>query len=190
MSVLTNVKKIARSFLSGFFCEFFPRIFRPCVSRVSLGLRKRGRRVCVASDFFRFLPFSSVFCVFLFSVSILFPFFVFFRVRFWSFFPRFLSIFFRFIFRKKTGRHRSQDPFCETPIAGYNSRPKLLASLSNFRALNQTFVHTHFSLPAGEINIRGCQASQRKGLTCGEVRGSSRKVWETSGEPLDCSSFP
>ena len=39
---------------------------------------------------------------------------------------------------------------------------------------------------------RGCQASQRKGLTSGEVRetsgevrGTSGEVWETSGEPLD-----
>ena len=31
---------------------------------------------------------------------------------------------------------------------------------------------------------RGCQASQRKGLTSGEVRGTSGEVWETSGEPL------
>ena len=40
---------------------------------------------------------------------------------------------------------------------------------------------------------RGCQASQRKGLTSGEVRetsrevgGTSGEVWGTSGEPLDC----
>ena len=53
------------------------------------GFRKRGRRNGVASDFLPFLPFSSVF----------------FR-------------FFRFIFRK-TGRHRSRDPFCETPILSH-----------------------------------------------------------------------
>ena len=45
---------------------------------------------------FRFFPFSSVF---------------------FRFFP-FFSVFFRFFpfhFQKKTGRHRSRDPFCETP---------------------------------------------------------------------------
>ena len=40
---------------------------------------------------------------------------------------------------------------------------------------------------------RGCQASQREGLTSGEVPElpgkspkTSREVWETSGQPLDC----
>ena len=44
---------------------------------------------------------------------------------------------------------------------------------------------------------RGWQASQRKGLTSGEVRetsgnfrGTSGEVWETSGEPLDCCQVP
>ena len=43
------------------------------------------------------------------------------------------------------------------------------------------------------LDRRGCQASQKKGLTSGEVRGASRgvrgtsgEVWETSGEPMDC----
>ena len=43
---------------------------------------------------------------------------------------------------------------------------------------------------------RGCQASQRKGLTSGEVwgtsgevRGTSGEVWETSGEPLVTVKF-
>ena len=84
------------------------------------GFRKRGRRNGVASDFFRFffrfLPFSSFFSVFsLFSFrffrSLLFVPFSF------CFFP-FSSVCFRFIFekKKKKGRHRSRDPFCETPI--------------------------------------------------------------------------
>ena len=65
---------------------------------VKSGFRKRGRRNGVASDF---LPFSSVF------------------FRFLPFFPCFLSVFFRFFlfhFQKRTGRHRSRDPFPETPI--------------------------------------------------------------------------
>ena len=37
---------------------------------------------------------------------------------------------------------------------------------------------------------RGCQASQRKGLTSGEVRGTSGEVRGTSGELLDCCSVP
>ena len=50
--------------------------------------------------FFPFFPFLSVF----------FRFF-----RFLLFFFPFSSVCFRFIFRKKTGRHRLRDPFCETP---------------------------------------------------------------------------
>ena len=34
---------------------------------------------------------------------------------------------------------------------------------------------------------RGCQASQRKGLTSGEVRETSLEVWETSGEVCETS---
>ena len=37
---------------------------------------------------------------------------------------------------------------------------------------------------------RGCQASQRKGLTSGEAWGTSGEVWGTSGEPLDCCLVP
>ena len=81
------------------------------------GFRKRGRRNGVASDFFRFFPFSSVFFPF-FSVfsSVFFPF----SSVFFRFLP-FFSVFFRFFpfhFQKKTGRHRSRDPFCETPNLG------------------------------------------------------------------------
>ena len=63
----------------------------------SIGVSQKGspERCC-----FRFLPFFSVLSVFS----------VFFR------FSPFLPFFCRFIFRKKTGRHRSRDPFCETPI--------------------------------------------------------------------------
>ena len=85
------------------------------------GFRKRGRRNGVASDFFpvffsvffRFLPFSSVFSLFSFRF-----------LQFSSVFFRFLpvsSVSFRFFpffsvsFSEKTGRHRSRDPFCETP---------------------------------------------------------------------------
>ena len=61
------------------------------------GFHKRGRRNGVASDFF---PFSSVF-------------FRFFR------FSLFSSVFFRFLpffsVSFSVGRHRSRDPFCETP---------------------------------------------------------------------------
>ena len=78
---------------------------------------------------FRFFPFSSVFLPF-FSV-----FFVFLRfLLFFSFLAVFFSVptffhfsvFFRFFFpfssisfshQKKTGRHRSRDPFCETPTS-------------------------------------------------------------------------
>ena len=85
----------------------------------------------IFSVFFRFLPFSSVFSLFSFRflpffsvffrlfrffpfLSVFFPFFPFLSV-FFRFFP-FLSVFFPFHFQKKTGRHRSRDPFCETPI--------------------------------------------------------------------------
>ena len=75
---------------------------------------------------FRFLPFSSVFCPFPFLPFWLFFYFsgfrsfVFFRfLPFYSFFflfSSFFSVFFCFIFRrKKKGRRRSRDPFCETP---------------------------------------------------------------------------
>ena len=37
---------------------------------------------------------------------------------------------------------------------------------------------------------RGCQASQRKGLTSGEVRETSGKVWGTSGEVWETSGEP
>ena len=96
------------------------------------GFRKRGRRNGVASDFF---PFSSVFFRFLPFSSVFFRFFLLFSFRFLHFFPfsgvfipgfseffrlfLFSSVFFRFLpfhFQKKTGRHRSRDPFCETPI--------------------------------------------------------------------------
>ena len=36
----------------------------------------------------------------------------------------------------------------------------------------------------------GCQASQRRGLTSGKVRGTSGQIWETSVEPLDCCWVP
>ena len=36
------------------------------------------------------------------------------------------------------------------------------------------------------VTQEGCQASQRKGLTSREVRGTSGEVWETSGALLDC----
>ena len=68
---------------------------------------------------FRVFPFFSV--VFLFSVfcpfPLLFLFGCFFRVPIFSKFfrcLRFFSVFFRFIFRK-TGRHRSRDPFLRNP---------------------------------------------------------------------------
>ena len=90
------------------------------------GSRKRGRRKGVASDFFPFsvFPFSSVSSVF-FRFFFRFRFFSFFAVVFFFQVPIF-SVFFRFFFsrflpfhlqkkKKKTGRHRSRDPFCETP---------------------------------------------------------------------------
>ena len=80
--------------------------------------RKRGRRNVVASDFFRFLPFSSVFSVF-FSFFCPFPFLFLFFFRFFPFFP-FSSVSFPFSSvsfseKKKTGRRRLGDRFCETP---------------------------------------------------------------------------
>ena len=61
------------------------------------------------SVFFRFLPFSSVFFRFFRFFPVFFPFSsVFFR------FFRFFSVFFVSFSEKKTGRHRSRDPFCET----------------------------------------------------------------------------
>ena len=67
------------------------------------------------SVFFRFLPFPYVFFRFH-----LFPFSaVFFRFRFFTFFL-FSSVFFPLssvsFSEERTGRHRSRDPFCETPI--------------------------------------------------------------------------
>ena len=78
------------------------------------GFRKRGRRNRVASNFFhffRFLPFSSFFFrfhVFLFLLS-------FSSSDFFRFLPFFSSSSVSFS-EKKPGRHRSRDPFGETPI--------------------------------------------------------------------------
>ena len=88
------------------------------------GFRKRGRRNGVASDFsafFRFLPFFLLFPFLRFfpvSIFVLFCCF-FFGFRFFPLFCPFSSVSFCFLplhYQKKTGRHRSQDPFCETPI--------------------------------------------------------------------------
>ena len=86
------------------------------------GFRKRGRRNGVASDFFPFSPFSFRFFPFL---SVSFRFFQFLSVSFLVFFFFVSSIFFCFfpfssVFSSisktnETGRHRSRDPFCETP---------------------------------------------------------------------------
>ena len=88
---------------------------------------------------FRFFPFFPFFRFFLFlPVFFFFPFLLFFGVPILSvFFFRFLpfllffsvfpfsSFFFSFHFqkKKKTGRHRSRDPFkiCETPIVGLST---------------------------------------------------------------------
>ena len=101
--------------------ELGPERFRPFYANQSSELKFpffRGFEKGVAgtvslpifSVFFRFLPF----------------FFRFFLV----FFP-FSSVFFRFLpfvpfhfQKKKTGRHRSQDPFCETPIFSMEKRPE------------------------------------------------------------------
>ena len=55
------------------------------------------------------------------------------------------------------------------------------------------FVEIHFVWAVQRL-ARGCQISQGKGLTFGEVRGASGEVWGASGEvweisrqPLDCS---
>ena len=71
--------------------------------------RCRFRFFPIFSVFFRFFRFFRFFSVF-------FRFFPFFSV-FSAFSFRFLPIFpfFPFHFQKKTGRHRSRDPFCETP---------------------------------------------------------------------------
>ena len=73
----------------------------------------------IFSVFFRFLPFLSVF--FLFFRFHFCPFWMFFSGS--DFFP-FSSVFFHFFLfssvslSEKTGRHRSRDPFCETPTIG------------------------------------------------------------------------
>ena len=94
--------------------EFFPKFSR-AFPGIWSGFRKRGRRATVSlpifSVFFRFFRFFV-----LFSVSIFFSpsLAVFLQVSIFSLF----SVFVLFIFRKKkkTGRHRSRDPFWETPI--------------------------------------------------------------------------
>ena len=120
-------------FLSVFF-RFFP-VFFPFLSvsfrffRFCPFFSVSFRFFAFLSVFFRFFPFFFRFCPFFFRF---FPFFcvsfrffpfssVFFRFfPFFPFFP-FSSVFFRFLpffpfhFQKKTGRHRSRDPFCETP---------------------------------------------------------------------------
>ena len=77
------------------------------------------RFIPLVSVFFRFLPFSTLFYpfpfLFLFGCFFRVPiFFRFFRFSFFSVFFRFFR-FLPFHFPKKTGRHRSRHPFCETP---------------------------------------------------------------------------
>ena len=81
--------------------------------------RKRVAGMVSLPIFFSFFSFFFIFFRFFFRFHFLFLFCCFFRVPvfFCPFFP-FLP-FFHFLpfhFRKNTGRHRSRDPFCETPI--------------------------------------------------------------------------
>ena len=84
-------------------------------------------RVPIFSFFFRFLPFSSVFFPFL---SVFFRFLPF-LFRFLPFFPVFFR-FFPFHFQKKTGRYRSRDPFCETPICAAGKLGRNFPAVSKF----------------------------------------------------------
>ena len=111
------------------------------------GFRKRGRRNGVASDFsvffiFRFLPFSSVSFRFLPFSSVSF-------------------LFLPFHFQKKTGRHRSRDPFCETPKIEC-SRPSLKyvsKKCSVFHCLDQGMGET--TIPKITRNGRKCPQWRR-----------------------------
>ena len=84
------------------------------------GFRKRGRRNGVASDFFRFLPFSSVF-------------FRFFRV----FFP-FSSVFFRFLpfssvsFSEKNGETPFARPLFQESAKGAGGKGARVTNCHNF----------------------------------------------------------
>ena len=88
------------------------------------GFRKRGRRNGVASDFFRFLRFSSV----------LFRFFPFLSVFSFRFLP-FLSVFFRF-FPFHSQKKKRGDTVRETPSAkprGDGTHPQRSCRVGNFQ---------------------------------------------------------
>ena len=91
------------------------------------GVRKWCCRNGVASDFFRFFrfpQFSSVFFRFHFSFLD-----IFFGFRFFPFFSRFLPFFSVSsvsFSAKKTGRHHSRNPFCQTPGFDPREHPRVM----------------------------------------------------------------
>ena len=100
---------VASDFFRYFF-RFLPFVLSVCFFLFVSVFFRLLRFFSVSFRFFPFFFFSgSDFIRFLLFLSVVFLFFLSFVFCFLLFFSRFL------FFSEKTGRHRSRDPFCETP---------------------------------------------------------------------------